>query len=242
MNKKVYIIKGYSKTERERTIDRQFCEWFSEFFKSTAGGGYYINEVEYMDEPTHIELNKKLSSEKLDYGIIVYIGHGANQNDNQLFQLNENEIIKAGQFILNCDKQIIILESCRVLAQSVPMVDLADKIPAFENGGIFRNALTIEESREIYESHIKRCQNGLMVCYACKLGEEAYNFIFSKMFLQHAMNWHLDSSRHCAILPADELMRLVLPSTFVKASDEFGVNQWPVSDGSTNFPIAVSKF
>jgi len=242
INRKVFIVKGYSKSDRERSIDNQYCEWYSVFFRSTAGGSYYSNEIEYLDEPRHTELITKLSSAKLDFGVIVYIGHGANQDDNQLFQLNSQEIIKAGQYIINSDKQIIILESCRVLSQSIPTVDLKDRIPAFANGGIFRNKLTNEQSREIYDSHIRRCESGVTICYACKLGAEAYNYLFSKIFLQKAMDWHLDSSRHCAILPIDELMRLTWAETITTAKELLNVIQIPHDHNPMNFPIAVSKF
>ncbi|MBF0695379.1 MAG: hypothetical protein IR153_10030 [Flavobacterium sp.] len=122
------------------------------------------------------------------------------------------------------------------------MVDLEDKIPAFEKGGIFRYVLTKEQSREIYDSHIKRCEEGITIYYACKLGSEAYNFIFSKAFLQNAMNWHLDSSRHCAVLPIDELMRLTWSDTFIIAKESLDVEQFPHDENPMNFPIAISKY
>ncbi len=223
-------------------MDEEFCEIYSTFFKSTAGGSYYQEEVEFLCEPTHIQLDLKISKKKLDYGIIVYVGHGANQNDNQLFHLNKDEIIRPGQYLCNSNKQIIILESCRVLLDSIPTVDLEDKIPAFKNGGIVRHPLSVEQSREIYNSHIKRCENGVTICYACQLGTSAYNYIFSKSFLEQAMEWHLDSSRHCAILPLDELMRLSWLETFLQAIEQCNEKQIPHDDNPMNFPIAVSKF
>ncbi|OYX23237.1 MAG: hypothetical protein B7Z16_02885 [Algoriphagus sp. 32-45-6] len=242
IKRKVFIIKGFSKSSEESIIDEIFVNSYSDFFRLCAGGAYTSDEVVYLSEPNHTYLKENIYNQKLDYGIIVYIGHGADQGNNQLFQLNAEEIIKPGQFTLNAEKQIIILESCRVLAQFIPFVDLSDKIPVFEKGGILRNALKLQEAREIYDSHIKRCKEGIMICYACRIGEQAYSFMFSKMFLQHAINWHLDSSRHCAILPIDELMRLTLPSTVVAVEQKFGLLQWPEAVGKTNFPIAVSKF
>ena len=129
-----------------------------------------------------------------------------------------------------------------MLTESIPIVDLADKIPKFAMGGVVRHPLTKEQSREIYDSHIKRCEEGIMIWYACQLGEEAYNFIFSQTLLNNAMNWHLDSSRHCAILPTDELSRLTCYKTFMIAKGELGIFQFPCSEGKINFPFAVSKF
>ncbi|MBF0695378.1 MAG: hypothetical protein IR153_10025 [Flavobacterium sp.] len=73
INRKVYIVKGYSKTEREAVIDNQFCEWYSEFFTSSAGGAYHPNEVEYLIEPESAYLSKKMSNEILDFGIIILL-------------------------------------------------------------------------------------------------------------------------------------------------------------------------
>lgn len=241
-NRKVFIIKGYSKSDDENEVDTYYVNAYKDFFLSNAGGGYFNSEIEVLMEPTSKYLNLSLEKEKLEFGILVYIGHGANQESNQIFQLNETEIIKAGQFTLNCDKQIIILESCRVKSENILTVDLEDKIPKFEKGGIFRIPLNTEQCREIYNSHIKRCEKGLMICFPCRVGEMAYNFIYSKAMIQNAMDWHLDSSRHCAILPIDELTRLAWPETIIAAKGLFGVQQFPSSDGDMNFPIAVSKF
>ena len=241
INRKVFIIKGYSENNDELIADEYYATTYSNFFQLPVGGAYYPSEIIYLKEPSYKYLENLLDNEVLDFGILVFIGHGAYQNNNQIFQLNSTEIIKAGQFTLRSNKQIIILESCRVFIENVMTVDLSDKIPAFENGGIFRLALTEEQSREIYDSHIKRCEPEIMICYACNIGEEAYNYIFSTHLLQHAMNWHLDSSRHCAILPADELTRL-LWTDVISTAAKLGVSQYPVTDGCTNFPIAVSKF
>lgn len=242
IKRKVFIIKGHSKTNEELKDDEYFVKTYSEYFQLNAGGAFSSSEVIYLREPNHKYLEKYFKKQRLDFCIIVYIGHGGTKNDNQVFQLNSEEIIKPGQFILKCKKQIIILESCRVIAEEIPTVDLSDKIPMFADGGIVRYPLSKNQSREIYDSHIKRCENGIMICYACGLGDAAYNYIYSKATIQCAINWHLDSSRHCAILPMDELSRLSWVETIITGREKYGVNQVPHSIGNMNFPIGVSKF
>ncbi len=242
IRRKVFIIKGYSKTEQERSDDEYFVRAYSEYFQLNAGGAYSSKEVIYISEPSCRNLDKFMRKENLDYAIVVYIGHGGTKDDNQVFQLNSDEIIKPGQFMVKCKKQIIILESCRVIANEIPTIDLSDKIPMFAQGGVVRSPLSQKQSREVYDSHIKRCENGIMVCFACGLGDAAYNFIFSNATLQCSIDWHLDSSRHCAILPMDELMRLAWIETFLIASEKYGINQLPHSINSMNFPFGVSKF
>jgi len=242
VERRVIIIKGFSKTDQEKKLDIYYSNAYLNFFQLSAGGAYLKEELIFLVEPTSDDLTKVITEQQIDFGITVYIGHGASQEDNQIFQLNEYEIIKPGQFTLNIGKQIIILESCRVLIKNIQTVDLTDKIPKFEKGGIVRLALTKDQAREIYDSHIKRCEDGIMIWYACGLGNEAYNFIFSKTLLEIAMNWHLDATRHCAILPVDELSRLTWVETYVTARDVFGLTQLSCSEGNMNYPFAISKF
>lgn len=242
ISRKIYIIKGYSKDYTEVLADYEYLDRYSEFFQSNAGGAYSNDELIVLDEPESNDLKIILDGAEVDYGIVVYIGHGANQNDNQLFQINQHEIIKPGHLILNAQKQIIILESCRVVIDDIQTVDLSDKIPKFEQGGVVRLPLSKDQSREIYDSHIKRCKPGIMVWYACQLGNEAYNYIFSRTLLQTAMKWHLDATRHCAFLPVDELSRLTFVETICAVRNEIGGLQIPCSEGNMNYPFAVSKF
>lgn len=242
ISRKVFIIKGFSKTETELELDNYFVSLYAEYFLSNAGGAYNSNEIIVLNEPQSGFLSDLFSKQKLDFSIIVYIGHGGAKEDNQVFWLNEEEIIYPGQYMLCCKKQIIILESCRVIADEILTVDLKDKIPRFAEGGIVRYRLTKQQSREIYDSHIKRCDEGVMICFACRKGESAYNYIFSSVLLQCAFNWHLDATRHCAILPMDELTRLLFVDTINIAKREFNVVQVPETKDSMNFPFGVSKF
>lgn len=242
VKRNIFIIKGFSKDEKEKSIDNYYAEMYACFFQLSAGGSYAKEEIIVLDEPEVADLTNIFDEQYGNYAITVYIGHGANQKEHQIFQLNEFEIIKPGQFIPNFEKQIIILESCRVVSENIETVDLADKIPKFENGGIFRIALSKEQCREVYDSHINRCENGIMIWYACELGAEAYDFIFSKTLLETAMNWHLDATRHCAVLPVDELSRLTWVDTFINAREKLGIDQYPCSEGNINFPFAISKY
>jgi hypothetical protein len=56
------------------------------------------------------------------------------------------------------------------------------------------------------------------------------------------MDWHLDSSHHCAILPVDILMLNSWTDVLLTVAEKFTEYQNPHSEGSTNFPIAVSKY
>jgi len=242
MKRSVYIIKGFSKSPEEQKTDEYYVNAYRVFFNRNAGGAYEEDEIFIFDQPTSENLNEQIRKEKLDYGIVVFIGHGANQDDNQIFQLNKDEIIKAGQYTLNSTKQVIILESCRVYSKDIFTVDLEDHVPKFKYGGVVRHPLKREIARHVYDSHIARCNDGLMVCYACAKGKEAYNYFFSMILLQLAMDWYLETHRHCGILPIDDLFGRTLFNTMYFSKEKIGIEQKPWRDGSFNFPFAVSRY
>ncbi len=238
----MYIIKGHSNSPEEQKTDEYYVNAYKEFFNRNAGGAYEEDEIFTFDQPTSEYLNEQISKEKLDYGIIAFIGHGANQDDNQIFQLNKDEIIKAGQYTLNSSKQVVILESCRVYSKDIFTVDLEDHVPKFKYGGVVRRPLKREIARHVYNSHLERCEDGLMVCYACEKGKEAYNYFFSMILLQLAMDWYLETHRHCGILPIDDLFGRTFFNTMYFSKEKIGIEQKPGRDGSFNFPFAVSRF
>lgn len=242
MKRRVYIIKGYSKTLEEQTSDEYYVNAYRKFFHRNVGGAYENDEIKNFDQPTAEYLNEQIRKEELDYGILVYIGHGANQDDNQIFQLNKDEIIKAGQFTLNSPKQVILLESCSIYSKGIFTVDLEDHIPKFENGGVVRKPLKRNIARHVYDSQLARCKDGLMVCYACEKGKKAYNYFFSTVLLNVAMDWYLETNRHCGILPIDELFGRTLFNTMYFSKEKIGIEQRPWHEGSFNFPFVVSRF
>ncbi|ELY2018612.1 hypothetical protein SL053_002543, partial [Flavobacterium psychrophilum] len=113
MKRKVYIIVGHPHKDSEKEVFEKFVNYYYSFFNEKAGGAYENNEIIILKQPTIRSLQVAIQNSGEEFGIIVMIGHGATFENNQLFQINENEIIKAGQIEFNIKKQIIILESCR---------------------------------------------------------------------------------------------------------------------------------
>jgi len=242
MKRKVYIVKGYSKTPDEQASGRYYVEAYEQFFERNAGGAYTKNEITVLSEVTSSELEKEVKEEEIDFGILVFIGHGANQENNQLFQLNKDEIIRAGQYTLNSPKQIVIIESCRTISKDIYTIDLKDHVPKFKYGGVVRKPLKRETARDVYDCHILRCKDGLMICYACEKGQDAYNYFFSMMLLQISMEWYLETRIHCAILPIDELMGRTLFNTMYFSKEKIDIEQKPDYVRGLNYPFAVSRF
>ena len=107
------IIKGHSNSETEAQSDILFVKSYYQFLNSIAGGAWEENEIIFLDEPEFSEYLDIINTLKPTYAVTILIGHGATINDHQLFKLNENVVVKPGQFILDAPKQLIILESCR---------------------------------------------------------------------------------------------------------------------------------
>ncbi|WP_289201824.1 hypothetical protein [Parabacteroides goldsteinii] len=176
---------------------------------------------------------------RVDFAVIVYVGHGATQDNYQLFQLSENEIIKPGQFVSISEKVLVILESCRCKINGINAIDLTDKIPNFRDGGIVRRKISREESRHRYIGQIKKCHIGLVVCFACSEDEEALDYIFTTELLEHAMNWYSNRENYNPVLSIVDVMKYISISLSIFKPD---IKQHPVFVGVEQFPFVISRY
>lgn len=232
------IIKGFSKSEAELRSDRQYVKNYVTFLTSKAGGAWDLEEdLLVLEDPTIEELEDIVDNLEPHYVLLIMIGHGATQESKQLFQINETTIIQAGQLALDVDKQLVILESCRThLNGKIKTVDLRDRLPQFKYGGLVRRPLTEEEARNMYNSVIDECENGLVICYPCSDNEEAVGYYFSYALLHRSFEWHL--LNHTRYFPITQLMEFV-SSDVKKITKE---KQNPTITGTIGFPFAISKF
>lgn len=196
------IIKGYSKNELELRSDREYVKNYLSFLTTTAGGAWDPEEeLIVLEDPTIVDLENIIDNSEPHYVLLIMIGHGATQEEKQLFQINENTIIQAGQLALDVDKQLVILESCRSHVNGkIKIVDLKDRPPQFRYGGLVRRPRTLEESRNLYNSVIEECENGLVICYPCSDNEVAAGYYFSFALIRRSFEWHLlNHTRYFAI-------------------------------------------
>lgn len=238
MKRKVYIIIGHPQNENEKEFFEKHSNFYWTFFNEKSGGAYESEEIITLKQPTVELLNAEIQNSNENFGIVVLIGHGATKENNQLFQINENEIIKAGQIEFNFKKQIIILESCRDEITNILTVDLSDKLPKFRDGGIYRNPLSRERTKDLYFEQINNCEDGLVVCFGCGPNESASNFYYSSSLLQIGKNWHLDRNNHSQVLKINEIMFL----TRIHVSNITLNIQNPEMIGIREFPFVISKF
>jgi len=242
MNRKVFVVKGYSENDKELNLDRHYANNYQTYFNSIAGGAYELDEIIYLEDPTTDHLNDVLANFDLDFSVIILIGHGAAQDNYQLFKLNNDEIIKPGQIEPNSDKTLIIIESCRREAKDIMTVDLNDKVPQFKYGGLVRSPITREKSKELYIEQLEKCKDGIVICFACSKDETAINFFFSLVLIQQSFNWHLEHWRHFETLNINKLMPDISAQVKKLAMQNVGKNQTPEIIGNLDFPFAISKF
>lgn len=243
--RKVIFIKGFSKNPQELSATMDFVDKYKEWFKSNAGGAYEENEIRIFEDITTKELKIKLESDILDFVVVVAIGHGANKEDCQLFKLNHKEIVKLGQIVelIKSDRQLWLIESCRMLGSDIKAIDINDKIPSFIKGGVLPPVpITREKSRAIYYEQIKKCAKGNVICFACSKNEMAMNALYTRYVLNYSHQWHLSSKNNCTFLNITTLMSCIKPLVNEAAKQEFKQEQNPEYIGKIDFPFAVSKY
>jgi len=242
MKRRIYLVAGFGDDANQQSSINDYLQKYSDYFKSIAGGAWESNEIKLHETPSLDVLNQSLEEENLEFAIVVLIGHGAIKDNLHVFKLNENEIIHSGQLYTNSNKHIFILESCRCEIEKINTVDLKDKIPKFEHGGIVRAPINRELSKQLYINSIRNCVNDHIVCFACDINQTANNFYFSYGLLQTCMNWHLTPQPHRETLGINDLMNHLHDEVNKLSEKQIGKTQTPTANGFANFPIAVSKF
>ena len=80
--------------------------------------------------------------------------------------------------LIKSDRQLWLIESCRMIGSDIETIDIIDKKPTFKKGGVLPSApITREKSRAIYDKQIKNCAKGNVICFACS------NFFISIVLL-----------------------------------------------------------
>lgn len=242
MIRRVILITGHPQDEEDKNSDNFYLNYYYHYFRGNSGGAFDEDEILIYEQPKVSELKSLTSNFNADYAVIVLIGHGATTKGKQAFQINESEIIKAGQLELDIDKQLIIVESCRNIHEKVFLIDLNDKLPKFKYGGMVRAPINRDKAKELYNDRILKCNNGMTVCLACGKDESAWNYYFSFSLIQAGFNWHLSSQNHFQTLGIGSLMEFVKKNVKELSRKEVDEEQNPEIIGTEDFPFAVSKF
>jgi len=192
MKRSILIIKGHSKTEVELTNDRKIIQLYIAFFCSNAGGAFdFDNEILIYEEPYIETLNKLDILNTLDYLVVLLIGHGANKDGIQIFQLQEKLFVQPGQLQFQCTKQLHIIETCRdIIDFELDIKRINRLIPKYRYGGVVKRPLTREESQLKFNQAIDECNTGTTYLFAANIGESAYGFLFLQLLIDISIYIH----------------------------------------------------
>ncbi|MHA8059542.1 hypothetical protein [Aquirufa nivalisilvae] len=236
MKKSVLIIKGHSKTEVELTNDRKIIQLYIDFFCSNAGGAFDLdNEILIYEEPDIETLNKLDILNSFDYLVVLLIGHGANKDGIQIFQLQENLFVQPGQLQFQCTKQLHILETCRnVIDFELDIKRINRLIPKYRYGGVIKRPLTREESQLKFNQAIDDSNTGTTYLFAANIGERAYGYLFLQLLIKNSIYIH-EYFR-------EEIVNVgyIFDQTKKQVVELTKGNQNPTRNGDVNFPFVIT--
>ena len=192
MKKSVLIIKGFSKTEAELINDRKIIQLYVDYFCSNAGGAFdFDNEIFFYEEPNIETLQSLTFLNSLDYLVVLLVGHGANKEGKQIFQLREDFFIQPGQLQYECKKQLHIIETCRnVIDFELDIKRINRLIPKYRYGGIIKYPLTREEALLKFNKAIESADEGILYLFASSIGESAFGYLFLQLLIDISVYIH----------------------------------------------------
>lgn len=241
MKRKAFIVVGLAYNKEQSLKMEKLASVYQTFLSSNMGGAWESNEIHIVKEPTISDLEQVVNEEKPDYAIMVLIGHGAKQDDRQLFHLNKDTIIQAGQVPLDVPRQLIIVESCRGVKENIEFTSIKDRIPTFKKGGILRIPIGRKEARQRFDKELVKTEKGTSICFACSKDESAIDFCFSNKLLLNANQWH-ERVTSKATLSISEIMQLTITEVNYLIKSNYNEEQRPELIGKGDFPFVVSKF
>lgn len=241
MKRKAVLISGASKNDSEKALTNSYISVYEAYFKSNAGGAFEDDEVLIAHEPDLKTLQELVANGRPDYAVSVFIGHGADQEEKQLFKINPTDIINLGELELNVPKQIVLIESCRNIRKNIPTVQVVDRILNFRDGGVFRVPISRAKAKSLFIEQVEACDAGLVVCYACGQDEKASNFYFSKTLLEKSKAWN-NSNRNVSCTLAIATLMDEVTVEVARMTQSRPKNQTPEIKGSIDFPFVISKY
>jgi hypothetical protein len=236
MNKFVLIIKGYSKTDVELINDRNIIQLYIDFFTSNAGGCFdFENEILVLEDPELDEFRALEFLHSKDYLVVLLVGHGANKEGIQIFQVNKDLFIQPGQLQFNCERQTHIIETCRnVIDFELDIKRLNNFIPKYKYGGIVKRRLTREEARDKFNKSLVSSPKGIIYLFACNIDESANNYFFLRVLIDisiYAHEYYRDS-----VFYISEIFKHVEKEVTNLSKG----SQNPIKIGDVDFPFVVA--
>lgn len=236
MEKSVLIIKGHSKTDVELINDRRIIQLYIDYFTSNAGGCFdFDSEIIILEEPELVELKDLEFLNLNDYLIVLLVGHGANKDGIQVFQLTKNIFIQPGQLQFTCERQLHIIETCRnVIDFELDIKRINELVPKYKYGGLIKRPLTKEEATNKFNEALVNSTKGIVYVFACNIGESAYSYLFLQILIEISIYLH-EYKRESIFFVSDIFVYVEKQVNNLSKG-----NQNPIKIGEGDFPFVLT--
>lgn len=144
---------------------------YIKFLKSPTGGAWDKSEIISIKNPDKNTLLNTINKVDTDYLLIVFSGHGAYSLQGQtILAINRTEYLTLNNLIAKkVPKQMLIVDACRSFVDSGISGFLGEKLRSFPS------RLLKTTARQLFDGYINRCENGIVVCYSCSVGQTSFD-------------------------------------------------------------------
>jgi hypothetical protein len=168
-------------------------ERYKSFFKSPIGGAWDDNEIieinnSEFDLKTAVKnLLNDFDKQHIDYSIIVFVGHGANENSKDIIQLEDSQSITIDELKYPQNeslKRLIIVDACRSFTQATMLEQRIDESKEYTS----YKPLNRAQCRELYDSIIEECEPHVEIIQSTQIGTYAKSHkdgtVFTDAFIE----------------------------------------------------------
>lgn len=215
---------------------------FFRFLTSPLGGSWDEGEIVPLRNPTITRVKNAIRRlNGADYTFIIFTGHGEVRqksiNNIQYLELSDGDI-SVLELRSTAPKQTIIVDACRGYAKDTD-IEFAKAMEHLEESGFAGR----ESTREIFDSWLNQCENGLVVLYAASEDETALDtpngaaYLLSLLICAEA--W-AETDKKYSVLP----LNIVHEWAVAFVSENFETIQVPEIKGQKRrnfFPFAVKN-
>jgi Caspase domain len=179
---------------------------YIKFLMSPSGGAWEKSEIIAVKNPDKEKLIQLVKTIKADYVMTVFSGHGAySLNGETIIAINRNQYLTIRNLISKSAKQLFIIDACRSFVDSGISGFLGEELRSFPS------KLTKLQARTIFDNHLRKCENGAVICYSCSVGETSIDSndggFFTTSLLDKTKQW-IDKPSPFNILPINTAFTL----------------------------------
>ena len=162
---------------------------YTNYLQSINGGAWEDGDIHYKINISEKELKSYLSyMSRFDYSVVIFAGHGeySEKYGQTIIQINKNEYILENELLTNTDRQLIIMDCCRVKSK-VLVEDSFHKSFSMESK-IFQDRLLYKNR---FNQLLEKSVHDVIKIYGCSVGETARDLgrkggLFTKNLIESA--------------------------------------------------------